>query len=69
MGSKSQKKSNILPTKLFERQRDWATWLKDNHNTSSGVWLQLAKKDAGAQSVSYDEAIEGVPFVPKAIIY
>ena len=58
MGGKSQKKSDILPTKLFERQRDWATWLQDNHNTSSGVWLQLAKKDAGAQSVSYDEAIE-----------
>ena len=43
---------------LFERQRDWATWLKNNYDTSSGVWLQLAKKDAGVQSVSYDEAIE-----------
>ncbi len=58
MKSKSQNKPNILPTELFERQRDWATWLKDNHNTSPGVWLQLAKKDAGVQSVSYDEAIE-----------
>jgi uncharacterized protein YdeI (YjbR/CyaY-like superfamily) len=58
MGSKSQKKPNILPTKLFERQRDWLIWLTDNHNTSSGVWLQLAKKDVGVQSVSYDEAIE-----------
>lgn len=58
MGSKPENKTNILPIELFERQRDWAAWLKDNHKTSSGVWLQLAKKDAGVQSVSYDEAIE-----------
>lgn len=30
----------------------------ENHNTSVGVWLKLAKKDADAQSVSYDEAVE-----------
>lgn len=58
MESKSQNKPNTLPNELFEQQRDWATWLKNNYNTSSGVWLQLAKKDAGVQSVSYDEAIE-----------
>lgn len=58
MGNKSREKPAIVPTKLFERQRDWLTWLKDNHSTSSGVWLQLAKKDAGVQSISYDEAIE-----------
>ena len=58
MGSKPQYKTNILPIEFFERQRDWATWLKDNHKTSTGVWLQLAKQDAGVQSVSYDEAIE-----------
>jgi len=58
MGSKPQDKTNILPIEFFERQRDWATWLKDNHKTSTGVWLQLAKQDAGVQSVSYDEAIE-----------
>ena len=58
MGSKSQNKPDTLPIALFERQLDWAEWLKNNHDTSSGVWLQLAKKDTGAQSVSYDEAIE-----------
>jgi len=58
MRNKSQKQPNILPTKLFEQQRDWLTWLTDNHNTSSGVWLQLAKKDVDVQSISYDEAIE-----------
>lgn len=58
MGCKSQNKPNTLPNELFEQQRDWATWLKNNYNTSSGVWLQLAKKDAGVESVSYDEAVE-----------
>ena len=58
MGIKSQNKPTTLSIELFERQRDWATWLKDNHKISPGVWLQLAKKDAGVQSVSYDEAIE-----------
>ncbi len=57
MGSKSQNKPNA-PMELFERQRDWATWLKNNYNKSSGVWLQLARKDAGVQSVAYTEAIE-----------
>ena len=56
---KSQSRSaTALPIHLFEQQQDWAIWLEENHNTSSGVWLQLAKKGADIQSVSYDEAIE-----------
>jgi uncharacterized protein YdeI (YjbR/CyaY-like superfamily) len=46
-----------LPVLHFEQQSDWATWLDGNHASSPGAWLQLAKKDADAQSVSYDEAI------------
>ncbi|MGE0133316.1 MAG: YdeI family protein [Blastocatellales bacterium] len=45
----------VLP---FERQEDWAVWLDKNHLTSSGLWLKLAKKASGIQSVSYDEALE-----------
>jgi uncharacterized protein YdeI (YjbR/CyaY-like superfamily) len=48
----------VLPIELFERLRDWSNWLENNHNTSSGVWLQLAKKGAGVQSISYAEAIQ-----------
>lgn len=50
--------SATLPVHSFEQQKEWAAWLKGNHNTSLGVWLQLAKKNAGVQSVSYEEAIE-----------
>lgn len=52
------KSSTELPIHYFERQLDWAAWLNENHATSSGVWLQLAKKGADVSSVSYDEAIE-----------
>lgn len=56
---KSQTKSPAaLPTHHFEQQQDWAAWLMENHNTSLGVWLKLAKNGANAQSVSYDDAVE-----------
>jgi uncharacterized protein YdeI (YjbR/CyaY-like superfamily) len=47
-----------LPVLHFARQQDWANWLTENHASSAGVWLQLAKKDAGVPSVSYIEALE-----------
>jgi hypothetical protein len=47
-----------LPVVGFESQSGWADWLEANHAKSSGVWLRLAKKNSGVQSVSYDEAIE-----------
>lgn len=52
------KSSTELPIRYFERQLDWTAWLNENHTSSPGVWLQLAKKGAEATSVSYDEAIE-----------
>ncbi|MDO8653112.1 MAG: YdeI/OmpD-associated family protein [Undibacterium sp.] len=50
--------STTLPVLHFEKQQDWANWLTENHSLSAGLWLQLAKKGAATQSVSYDEAIE-----------
>lgn len=56
---KSQSKSSTeLPIYCFERQLGWSAWLNENHTSSLGVWLQLAKKGADALSVSYDEAVE-----------
>jgi uncharacterized protein YdeI (YjbR/CyaY-like superfamily) len=52
------KASTDLTVLHFERRKDWANWLAANHSSSPGVWLQLAKKGADVQSVSYDEAIE-----------
>jgi len=52
------KSSTELPVHYFARKLDWAAWLNKNHASSSGVWLQLAKKGADVSSVSYEEAIE-----------
>lgn len=46
-----------LPMLHFGQPSDWATWLDENHASSPGAWLQIAKKGADAMSVSYDEAI------------
>ena len=39
-------------------QAQWAQWLDQQHASSSGVWLRIAKKGAPAPSVSYAEALE-----------
>lgn len=46
------------PVLMCEHTDAWKTWLKENHDTSRGVWLRLAKKAAGTESVSYREAID-----------
>lgn len=47
-----------LPVLLFLSQKDWRTWLDENHSQHKGVWLKHAKKSSGKQSVSYGEALE-----------
>jgi uncharacterized protein YdeI (YjbR/CyaY-like superfamily) len=49
-------KSN-LPILSCETAEDWETWLRENHSSSRGVWLKMAKKDAGLPSVYYEEAL------------
>lgn len=46
------------PVRLFTIQADWAAWLEKQHRHSQGLWLRLAKKGSGLQSVTYGEAIE-----------
>ena len=37
---------------------EWRSWLSENHNSSSGVWLILAKKESGIATVTLDEAVD-----------
>jgi uncharacterized protein YdeI (YjbR/CyaY-like superfamily) len=38
-------------------------WLEANHDRSPGIWLMIAKKGSGAESVTYHEAVdEGLCF-------
>lgn len=47
-----------LPIILFENQDAWTTWLAKNHEGEPGIWLRLAKKASGIDSVSYEQAVE-----------
>jgi uncharacterized protein YdeI (YjbR/CyaY-like superfamily) len=47
-----------LPIALFATPADLEAWLEEGHGDSAGVWLKIAKKDSGVQSVSYAEALD-----------
>ena len=47
-----------LPIILFPSAADLEAWLEAEHDRSEGIWLKIAKKDSGIDSVSYAEAVE-----------
>src|SRR3989440_2259375 len=47
-----------LPHIPFASPAAWEAWLEDNHAVSPGVWIKMAKKDAGIESVRYPEVLE-----------
>jgi uncharacterized protein YdeI (YjbR/CyaY-like superfamily) len=47
-----------LPVIAFTSRAKWKAWLAKQHSTSSGLWLEIAKKGSEIDSVSYAEAIE-----------
>jgi len=51
-------KATELPALPFDSKEKWAGWLARHHDKFKGVWLQLAKKDSGISSVTYEEALD-----------
>lgn len=47
-----------LPTLFFASPAEWEEWLEKNHALSDGIWIKIAKKDAGIESVRYPEVLE-----------
>jgi uncharacterized protein YdeI (YjbR/CyaY-like superfamily) len=47
-----------LPILLFPAPSDLESWLEENHSSSEGLWLKIAKKGSGERSVTYAEALE-----------
>ena len=47
-----------LPTLSFADSRAFSDWLADNHSSSRGLWLRLAKKASGTASITYAEAVD-----------
>lgn len=47
-----------LPILPFDSRASWESWLAEHHETSNGMWLKIAKKGSGMETVSYAEAID-----------
>ena len=47
-----------LPVVGFATRAEWAAWVAAEHAVSAGVWLKIARKDGGAESVSYSDALD-----------
>lgn len=47
-----------LPKLPFASPAEWEEWLENNHAESEGVWIKMAKKDAGIESIHYPEVLE-----------
>ena len=47
-----------LPVKRFASRSAWEAWLARHHDTSAGVWLELAKQESGLKSVTRPDALE-----------
>ena len=42
----------------FASDADWEAWLEANHSDARGVWVKIAKKSSGIQSVRYPEVLD-----------
>ncbi len=47
-----------LPILLFASKQELEAWLEENHAGAEGLWLKIAKKGSGVESVNYAEALE-----------
>ncbi len=47
-----------LPILLFATPTELEAWLERNHAGAVGLWLKIAKKGSGVESVSYAQALE-----------
>jgi uncharacterized protein YdeI (YjbR/CyaY-like superfamily) len=47
-----------LPQLPFGSATEWERWLEENHAASDGVWIKMAKKDSGIDSVRYPEVLD-----------
>jgi uncharacterized protein YdeI (YjbR/CyaY-like superfamily) len=54
----TRSESAELPVRLFKDDASWEAWLAQQHATSAGLWLRIAKAGSGVRSVSYAEALD-----------
>jgi uncharacterized protein YdeI (YjbR/CyaY-like superfamily) len=47
-----------LPKLPFASAAEWEAWLEENHADSKGVWIKMAKRGSGIESVRYPEVLD-----------
>jgi uncharacterized protein YdeI (YjbR/CyaY-like superfamily) len=47
-----------MDERAFTTAADWEAWLDAEHERSDGIWLKIAKKKSGIESVTHPEALE-----------
>jgi uncharacterized protein YdeI (YjbR/CyaY-like superfamily) len=47
-----------LPLLPFASAAAWEAWLDEHHADADGVWIRMAKKGSGVESVRYPEVLE-----------
>ena len=47
-----------LPIIPFASRDSWEAWLAKHHAASGGLWLKIAKKGSGIETITYAEALE-----------
>ena len=47
-----------LPKLPFASASEWEDWLEHNHAEADGVWIVMAKKNTGIESVRYPEVLD-----------
>jgi uncharacterized protein YdeI (YjbR/CyaY-like superfamily) len=57
-GERSHGSPRELPIVSFASRGEWEAWLAEHHGAAAGVWLAIAKKGSGRDSVSYADALE-----------
>ncbi len=47
-----------LPILPFASREAWGAWLEERHADSEGLWLKIAKKGSGIETVTFAEALD-----------
>lgn len=62
MATKTTKRSRNAgvkaPVRAFKDAKAWEAWLAKNQAAAGGIWMRIAKKASGIQSITYPEAVE-----------
>ena len=46
------------PVLSFASKNEFSAWLAENHDNSDGLWVKIAKKGTGVESVAVTETLD-----------